>query len=171
MARPVKSKIKITKKKVHLHTAIFGAGCFWGVEEAFRTTAGVISTEVGYAGGHSAETDYERVCGGDTGHAEVVKVTFDSSKVNYHKLLEIFWRIHDPTQMNRQGPDMGTQYRSVIFYTTMEQKKEAIASMAEEQKYRARTIATAIEKATTYVKAEEYHQQYIKKGGRAACHI
>ncbi len=163
--------VKNVKKKVHVHTAIFGAGCFWGVEEAFRTTPGVVSTEVGYAGGHVENATYEQVCNDNTGHAEVVKITFDSSKTNYNKLLEVFWRIHDPTQMNRQGPDFGSQYRSVIFYTNALQKKEAQKSLAEEQKHRVRIIATVIERAKVYVKAEDYHQQYINKGGRAACHI
>lgn len=172
----IKSKIshsksinKISKKKVFLHTAIFGAGCFWGVEEAFRTTAGVVSTEVGYAGGTVANATYDGVCSGQTDHAEVVKVIFNSSKTSYKKLLEIFWRIHDPTQMNRQGPDVGTQYRSVIFYTNSGQKKDAGNSMREEQKHRPRTIATVIEKVGLYVKAEDYHQKYVMKTGKNVC--
>ena len=164
----VKSK-KITKNKIEI--AYFGAGCFWGVEEAFRTTSGVVSTEVGYAGGDVSDATYDQVCSDNTGHAEVVKVTFDSNKISYKKLLEVFWKSHDPTQMNRQGPDIGTQYRSVIFYTTPLQKKEAESSLISEQRRRGRTIATAIEKAGMYVKAEDYHQKYLMKRGVATCHI
>lgn len=165
------SKKEIVKKKNNLQIAIFGAGCFWGVEEAFRTTAGVVSTEVGYAGGSVENATYEQVCNKDTGHAEVVRVTFDSAKTSFKRLLEVFWRIHDPTQMNRQGSDFGSQYRSVIFYITPLQKKEAKKSMVEEQKHRKRTIATAIEKAELYVKAEDYHQKYLMKKGIASCKI
>ncbi len=167
---PTKKVKKLSKnKKSVLKTAMFGAGCFWGVEEAFRTTAGVISTEVGYAGGQIENATYEQVCNSDTGHAEVVKVLFDPTKVTYIKLLDVFWRIHDPTQMNRQGPDVGSQYRSVIFYMDGSQKRDALMSMAEEQKKRSRIIATVIEKAGLYVKAEDYHQKYVMKTGRNVC--
>lgn len=162
-------KKKVAKKTKTLQTALFGAGCFWGVEEAFRTTAGVVSTEVGYAGGQVKDATYEQVCSESTGHAEVVRVTFDPSKTSFRNLLEIFWRIHDPTQMNRQGPDSGTQYRSVIFYFDNSQKREAEESMRLEQKKLLRVIATAIEKAGLYVKAEDYHQKYVMKTGRNVC--
>ena len=174
--KAVKKEVKkVTKKKsakkTNIKIAMFGAGCFWGVEEAFRTVPGVISTEVGYAGGTLNGATYEDVCGGGTGHAEVVRVTYDSKKISYKKLLEVFFSIHDPTQVNRQGPDVGSQYRSVIFYFDDVQRREAEESMRKEQMKHARTIATSIEKASLYVKAEEYHQKYIFKGGRAACAI
>lgn len=151
--------------------AMFGAGCFWGVEEAFRKLPGVVNTEVGYAGGEFEDVTYEDVCQGDTGHAEVVKITYDPKKIAYKRLLEIFFSVHDSTQVNRQGPDIGYQYRSVIFYFDETQKKEAEDFIKKEQKKHARTIATAIEKASTYSKAEEYHQKYIMKGGKSACRI
>ena len=158
-------------QKTKTEVAMFGAGCFWGVEEAFRKLSGVISTEVGYAGGESENTTYSEVCSGNTGHAEVVKIIFDSGKISYKKLLEIFFSIHDPTQMNRQGPDVGYQYRSVIFYFDNFQKKESQEVLKKEQKKFSRTIATMIEKSSTYCKAEESHQKYISKGGKAACAI
>src|SRR3989344_4516134 len=158
-------------KTEKLKVIMFGAGCFWGVEEAFRILPGVVSTEVGYAGGKSKQVTYEEVCQGQTGHAEVVKVTFDPQKIHYKKLLEIFFSIHDPTQMNRQGPDVGYQYRSVIFYFDDTQKKEAEEQLKKEQKKYARVIATQVERVSTYSKAEEYHQKYIFKGGKAACKI
>lgn len=151
--------------------ATFGAGCFWGVEETFRKMPGVISTSVGYSGGHTDAPTYEQVCKGDTGHAEVVTLTFGPSIVSYDALLEKFWEIHDPTQMNRQGPDVGEQYRSVIFTHSPEQKATAEASLKEEQTKHDKPIATAIEEAKPFYKAEEYHQQYIAKGGHAVCHI
>lgn len=169
MKKRIKKIVKNKSKKLTLETAIFGAGCFWGVEEVFRTTGGVVSTEVGYAGGTVENATYQQVCSDETGHAEVVKVVFDNKKISYKRLLEIFWKIHDPTQMNRQGPDVGTQYRSVIFYTTPKQKKEAELSMKNEQKKRSRSIATIIEKITNYVKAEDYHQQYLMKSGKNVC--
>ena len=164
-------KIRKVSAKQKLQIAVFGAGCFWGVEEAFRTAIGVVSTEVGYAGGSVKNVSYERVCSDETGHAEVVRVTFDSSKTTFKKLLTIFWTIHDPTQMNRQGLDVGTQYRSVIFYFNRGQKKEAEASMTSEQKKQSRTIATVIEKAGLYVKAEDYHQKYLMKRGKGSCAV
>jgi peptide-methionine (S)-S-oxide reductase len=156
-----------------LETAIFGAGCFWGVEAEFRKIDGVVATEVGYAGGHTENPTYKQVCTDRTGHAEVVKVTYDPSKVSYDELLDLFWRSHNPTQVNRQGPDVGTQYRSVIFYTTPEQEAAARAS---KQKLEAsgrfrRPIATQIEPAGPFYRAEEYHQQYLEKRGMASCHI
>src|SRR3989344_1499568 len=158
-------------KTEKLKVIMFGAGCFWGVEEAFRILPGVVSTEVGYAGGKSKQVTYEEVCQGQTGHAEVVKVTFDPQKIHYKKLLEIFFSIHDPTQMNRQGPDVGSQYRSVIFYFDEYQRKEAEESLRKEQKKHDRTIATVIEPVSIYVRAEDKHQKYIFKGGRAGCMI
>lgn len=151
--------------------AMFGAGCFWGVEEAFRKLHGVTETEVGYAGGNYKAATYEEVCSGNTGHAEVVRITFDSEKIKYSKLVEIFFRIHDPTQMNRQGPDVGHQYRSVIFYFNSSQKKIAQDVLKKEQKKMGKKIATVIEEATTYIKAEDYHQKYLLKRGQESCQI
>ena len=149
--------------------AIFGAGCFWGVEEAFRTTKGVVSTQVGYSGGSYEKPSYEDVCSGITGHTEVVKVEYNSDKISYKELLKVFWEIHNPTQINRQGPDIGSQYLSVIFYFDEAQKKDAQSSLKEEQKNHDRPIATKIEKAKEFYKAEEYHQKYVMKTGRKVC--
>lgn len=153
--------------------AIFGAGCFWGVEEAFRQTPGVVSTAVGYSGGHVENPSYEVVCGGRTGHAEVVEVEYDPAAVSYEQLLDVFWENHDPTTFNRQGPDIGSQYRSAIFYLTPEQ-----ASAARQSKQRLeqagrfkRPIVTEITPASTFYRAEDYHQQYLAKRGQASCHI
>ena len=151
--------------------AIFGAGCFWHVEEAFRHLNGVLSTTVGYTGGILKNPTYEDVCTDKTGHAEVVEITFDSGKISYEDLLNVFWDIHDPTTKNRQGPDIGTQYRSVIFYHTLEQKTAAEKSkknLEQSRKYK-KKIMTEITKATTFYPAEEYHQQYLAKQGLAAC--
>ncbi|MDQ3197847.1 MAG: peptide-methionine (S)-S-oxide reductase MsrA [Verrucomicrobiota bacterium] len=153
--------------------ATFGAGCFWGVEAVFRQTAGVKDAVVGYAGGKMENPTYEAVCSDETGHAEVVEVTFDPSEVSYEALLEVFWRNHDPTTRNRQGPDMGSQYRSVVFYHSSEQKAAAESKMAELEKsgrFR-RPIVTLIEPAPTFYRAEEYHQQYLAKHGRTHCAI
>ncbi len=153
-------------------TATFGAGCFWGVEEAFRKTNGVVKTSVGYSGGHVPDVNYEMVCTGSTGHAEVVQVEFDPSVVSFDDLLAVFWDKHDPTQMNRQGPDVGTQYRSVIFFHSPEQEQTARASMEalrDAGRWR-NPIVTQIEPIGPYYLAEEYHQQYIKKrGGHGSC--
>lgn len=148
--------------------ATFAAGCFWGVEEEFRRAKGVIDTRVGYAGGRGKAT-YEQVCSGKTGHTESVEVTFDPAKILYDELLGIFWRIHDPTQKNRQGPDVGTQYRSVIFYHNENQKKAAEKSKQERQKNIERQIVTEIVPAKEFHKAEEYHQRYLEKRGRPFC--
>jgi peptide-methionine (S)-S-oxide reductase len=151
--------------------ATFGAGCFWGVEAAFRKVRGVVSTSVGYMGGSLDNPTYEDVCTDRTGHAEVVEVIYDPAAVSYEDLLEIFWKIHDPTTLNRQGPDRGTQYRSVIFYHTPEQEAQARASinkLKQSGKYK-REIVTAIEPASQFWKAEEYHQQYYEKTGRSSC--
>jgi peptide-methionine (S)-S-oxide reductase len=153
--------------------ATFGAGCFWGVEAAFRQVPGVVDTRVGFEGGTIPNPTYRQVCTNTTGHAEVVQVTFDPSRVSYDQLLEVFWDIHDPTQRNRQGPDVGTQYRSVIFYHTPEQEKAARASLARlaaSGRYK-RPIVTAIEPASQFYEAEEYHQRYFEKQGIApTCH-
>lgn len=158
-------------KSNNLKIAMFGAGCFWGVEELFRKIPGVTHTEVGYAGGNYESTTYEDVCKGDTGHAEVVRIEFDPKKVPYKKLVEIFFFSHDPTQMNRQGPDVGFQYRSVIFYFDKVQKKEAEEVMKKAQKKYTKSIATVIEPVSTYIKAEDYHQKYLLKRGQQSCHI
>jgi peptide-methionine (S)-S-oxide reductase len=149
--------------------AVFGAGCFWGVEEAFRTLPGVLETEVGYAGGHTSNPTYRDVCSHASGHAEVVKVTFDPSKVTFGQLLDVFWEEHDPTQVNRQGPDVGDQYRSVIFYQDEAQRHTAQESLQEHQKGLGRPIATQIVPAAPFFSAEEYHQQYLAKRGQASC--
>ena len=146
-------------------TATFGAGCFWGVEEAFRNVKGVISTEAGYAGGTVARPRYEDVCTGKTGHAEAVRLLYDPDEVSYDDLLAVFWSIHDPTQKDRQGPDTGTNYRSVIFYHNAEQKRLAVQSrdnLVRSGKFR-RPIVTEIVPATAFWRAEEYHQHYIEK--------
>jgi peptide-methionine (S)-S-oxide reductase len=153
--------------------ATFGAGCFWGVEAAFRQIPGVVATAVGYEGGTLANPTYKDVCTDRTGHAEVVEVEYDPARVSYEELLRVFWENHDPTQLNRQGPDWGTQYRSVIFVHTPEQEASASASLAERAasgRYR-RPIVTAITPAGTFYRAEEYHQQYLEKRGLASCHI
>jgi peptide-methionine (S)-S-oxide reductase len=153
--------------------AMFGAGCFWGVESTFQEVSGVVTTAVGFAGGHVPDPSYKRVCQGDTGHAEVILVEFDPAKTTYEKLLDIFWENHDPTQVNRQGPDVGDQYRSVIFTFTPEQKRAAEASRQRlQEKLGARKkIATQIEDAGPFYQAEEYHQRYFSKRGIApTCH-
>ncbi len=151
--------------------ATFGAGCFWGVEETFRRLAGVRSTRVGYAGGKVENPTYKQVCTDTTGHAEVVEVTFDPEVISYHDLLNVFWENHDPTTLNRQGPDWGTQYRSAIFYHSPEQKAEAERSKAAAQANFSKPIVTEITPAPPFWEAEEYHQQYLEKRGLANCHI
>ncbi|HEY7833933.1 MAG TPA: peptide-methionine (S)-S-oxide reductase MsrA [Ktedonobacterales bacterium] len=156
-----------------IEKAAFGAGCFWGVEAAFRQLPGVVATAVGYEGGRTQDPTYREVCSHTTGHAETVEVDFDPGRVTYDQLLAIFWENHDPTQLNRQGPDVGDQYRSVIFYFTPEQRAAAATSKAEREaahRYR-RPIVTLIEPATTFYRAEEYHQQYLEKRGLSSCHI
>lgn len=154
-----------------LAKATFGAGCFWGVEAAYRRLAGVRSTQVGYAGGSVENPTYKQVCTDTTGHAEVVEVTFDPSVISYHDLLEVFWDNHDPTTLNRQGPDWGTQYRSAIFFHSPEQEAEAQASKTAAQARFSRPIVTEISAAPPFWAAEEYHQQYLEKRGLASCHI
>ena len=151
--------------------ATFGAGCFWGVEAVFRQIEGVTGTEVGYAGGHTENPSYEDVCSHTTGHAEVVQVTYDPERVSYDELLDVFWGKHDPTQLNRQGWDIGDQYRSVIFFHDEEQREAAERSKAEldaSGRYR-KPIVTKIEPAPAFYPAEEYHQRYLEKQGRASC--
>ncbi len=145
--------------------AIFAAGCFWGVEANFRKVEGVISTRVGYTGGHFPNPTYKDVCSRETGHAEAIEITFDPSKVSYKGLLKEFWSIHDPTTLNRQGSDVGTQYRSAVFYLNLDQKKKAISvkKKLETSEYFERLIVTQILPASDFWEAEEYHQQYSEK--------
>jgi peptide-methionine (S)-S-oxide reductase len=153
--------------------AMFGAGCFWGVEETFHNLQGVTSTAVGYAGGTTENPSYEDVCSDETGHAEVVHLEFDPSQISYDQLLDVFWSNHNPTTLNRQGPDVGTQYRSVIFYYSLEQKAAAEASkqkLAASGKFN-RPIVTQIEPAPNFWRAEEYHQRYLAKRGQSHCAI
>jgi methionine-S-sulfoxide reductase len=138
-------------------------GCFWGPEENFKNKPGILETEVGYAGGNSSETTYEEVCSGNTGHAEVVKLTFDESKISFRKILDLFFKMHDPTQKDMQYPDVGTQYRSEIFYENEKQKQEATEFLNELNKKLNGQIQTNISKVKNYVKAEAYHQKYIEK--------
>ena len=156
-----------------MEKATFGAGCFWGVEAAFRRKRGVAATTVGYMGGRLANPTYRDVCTDRTGHAEVVQVEFDPEQVTYAGLLDIFWEAHDPTQFNRQGPDVGTQYRSVIFFHSPEQEEIARKSkgaLERSGRYREK-IATEIVPAQEFYRAEEYHQQYLEKHGAARCHF
>ena len=158
---------------VNSEKATFGAGCFWGVEAAFRQIKGVISTSVGYSGGSYQNPSYHDVCTGRTGHAESVEVTYDPARVSYDDLLRVFWENHDPTQLNRQGPDWGPQYRSVIFYHTPEQEAAAQASkerLDKSGRYR-RPIVTEIVPASQFYTAEDYHQQYLEKRGLSSCNI
>jgi peptide-methionine (S)-S-oxide reductase len=158
----------------NLEKATFAAGCFWGVEAAFRQVEGVVETAVGYTGGKKDHPTYEDVCSGTTGHAEAVQITFDPARITYEKLLSVFWSVHDPTQVNRQGPDIGTNYRSAIFYHTPAQKAAAEASKADLERsgrFGKRPIATEIAPASTFWRAEEYHQRYFEKHGLRACHI
>jgi peptide-methionine (S)-S-oxide reductase len=156
-----------------IEKATFGAGCFWGVEAAFRQVAGVKDTAVGYTGGDMKNPTYRDVCTDSTGHAEVVQVEYDPAEVSYQDLLRVFWENHDPTTLNRQGPDVGTQYRSVIFYHSPEQQQAARASKAALEnsgKFR-RPIVTQIVEAPEFYRAEEYHQRYLEKRGLASCHL
>ncbi len=154
-----------------MEKATFGAGCFWGVEETFRRLAGVKETQVGYTGGSLKNPSYEAVCTDRTGHAEAVEVSFDPAVISYHDLLNVFWDNHDPTTKNRQGPDVGTQYRSAIFFHSPEQEAEARRSRDEAQKRFKRPIVTEIVPAGEFWRAEEYHQQYLEKRGLSHCHL
>jgi len=156
-----------------MEKATFAAGCFWGVEATFRQLPGVISTRVGYTGGQLPNPTYKDVCTDRTGHAEAVEVEYDRAKVSYEQLLNVFWENHDPTQLNRQGPDWGTQYRSAIFFHTPEQESVANASkevLGKSGRF-SKPIVTRIVPATTFYEAEDYHQQYLEKRGLASCHI
>jgi peptide-methionine (S)-S-oxide reductase len=149
--------------------ATFGAGCFWGVEAAFRQLDGVTKTRVGYSGGTLEDPTYEDVCSHTTGHAEVVEVTYDDEEISYDELLNVFWRRHDPTQLNRQGYDVGDNYRTVVFFHDDEQRASAERSKENEQAGHDKPIVTQIEPAQTFYEAEDYHQQYLEKRGRSSC--
>jgi len=158
-------------EKANIQKATFGAGCFWGVEATFKQLKGVISTSVGYMGGTLENPSYQNVCTDETGHAEVVGVTYDSAVISYDELIDVFWKIHDPTTLNRQGPDVGTQYRSVIFYHDLEQESKAKASKERLQRsgtYK-RNLVTEIVPVSKFYRAEEYHQQYFEKHGISHC--
>lgn len=151
--------------------ATFGAGCFWGVEAIFQKIKGVVKTTVGYMGGNTKNPTYEQVCTDKTGHAEVIQITYDPEQINYEKLLDKFWEIHDPTQLNRQGPDIGTQYKSVIFYHNEMQKRFSERSKNRQQKNYNKKIVTEITPALEFYPAEEYHQKYYEKHGLTNCKI
>jgi peptide-methionine (S)-S-oxide reductase len=172
-SRPVDRAASVRKGEKRMETATFGGGCFWGVEAVFRQVPGVVATAVGYMGGTLRNPTYKDVCTDKTGHAEVVQVKYDPAKVSYEELLKVFFANHDPTTLNRQGPDVGTQYRSVIFFHNRAQ--EAAAQAAKNDLMRAgaysRPLVTAIEPAAEFWRAEEYHQQYLERRGLAQCHI
>ena len=156
-----------------METATFAAGCFWGVEEDFRRLPGVVDTAVGYVGGTVENPTYKQVCTDLTGHAEAVEVTFDPAKISYQSLLDAFFKLHDPTQWNRQGPDFGSQYRSAVFYHSPEQQEAAEAAKLALQNSKTfrRPVVTQVVPATTFWRAEEYHQQYLAKQGKSHCRI
>ena len=154
-----------------MENATFGAGCFWHVELAFQNVKGVLSTLVGYMGGNLKNPSYQDVCTNKTGHAEVIQLIYDPKLVSYEKLLDVFWSIHDPTSLNKQGPDIGSQYRSIIFYHSEKQKKIAFKSKEKIQKKFKKKIVTEIVKVSTFYKAEEYHQRYLEKRGLATCNV
>lgn len=155
-----------------MEKATFGAGCFWGVEETFRQLKGVVSTAVGYEGGNKEKPTYRDVCTDETGHAEVVQVSYDPQVISYEKLLDVFWHSHNPTSLNRQGPDVGTQYRSVVFFHNSQQEKAAQASKETIQKTGYKSpVVTQIVPAQTFWVAEDYHQQYLAKRGLSHCHL
>ena len=161
------------EEKQMTEIATFGAGCFWGVEAAFSRVPGVIEAVSGYSGGHTQNPTYKDVCTDETGHAEVVQVTFDPAKVSFEKLLEVFWTMHDPTQVNRQGPDFGSQYRTAVFFHSPEQEataKKIKAELNASGKFK-KPIATEITAASTFYRAEEYHQKYLEKRGATSCHF
>lgn len=167
-------KTMLKQKPVGLQTATFGAGCFWGIEEIFRKTAGVVETAVGYMGGEMKNPKYEDVCTDETGHAEVVQITYNPKEVSYDQLLGLFWQNHNPTTLNRQGPDIGTQYRSVIFFHTPVQQKIAQKSkeaLAKSGKWAGGEIVTQIVPVQQFYCAEDYHQKYLMKRGLDSCHI
>ena len=155
-------------------TATFAAGCFWGVEASFRQVPGVVATRVGYTGGRTEHPNYQEVCTGRTGHAEAVEINFEPDVVSFQELLDVFWSIHDPTQLNRQGPDIGTNYRSAIFTHSEEQRviaEESKEMIQESHRFRGRKIVTEIVPASVFWPAEEYHQQYFEKTGQKGCHL
>ena len=157
-----------------IEKATFGAGCFWGVEAAFAVLPGVTATAVGYEGGKLEQPSYKDVCTDSTGHAEVVELDFDPAQVSYEQLLDAFFILHDPTTLNHQGPDWGTQYRSAIFFHSAEQEAQALAKIEQltaEEHFKPRRIVTKVEPAQTFWRAEEYHQRYLEKRGLAACHF
>jgi methionine-S-sulfoxide reductase len=169
---PVGSPPRVSDDRLDdAQVATFAAGCFWGVEAAFREIEGVLETRVGYTGGQTPHPSYEQVCGHGTGHAEAIEVTFDSALVSYKHLLETFWRIHDPTTPNRQGLDIGSQYRSAIFVHDEEQASQAAESRDQEQANAANPIVTEITRAGPFYEAEGYHQRYFEKQGRANCAV
>jgi peptide-methionine (S)-S-oxide reductase len=159
------------RRNATMATATFAAGCFWQVEAEFRQTPGVLATEVGYSGGITENPTYRDVCTDRTGHAEVVRVEFDPEKISYENLLDVFWGLHDPTTVNRQGPDVGSQYRSAIYVHDAEQKDVAEASKARAQEHFSRPIVTEITPAEEFYPAEDYHQRYLEKRGLATCRI
>jgi peptide-methionine (S)-S-oxide reductase len=157
-----------------IEKATFGAGCFWGVEAKFAAMPGVTATAVGYEGGKLDNPSYKAVCTDETGHAEVVELDFDNEKITFEQLLDAFFALHDPTTMNRQGPDWGTQYRSAVFFHSPEQEQQAKAKIEEltnEGHYKPRRIVTQVVPSETFWRAEEYHQRYLEKRGQASCHI
>ena len=156
-----------------MEKATFAAGCFWGVEETFRALPGILDTAVGFMGGTTENPSYREVCTGRTGHAEVVQLEYDPARISYDRLLDAFWSCHDPTTKDRQGPDVGTQYRSAIFFHTSEQEaaaRQSIARLESERRFR-RPIVTMIEPASAFWRAEEYHQRYLEKQGAASCRL
>jgi len=155
----------------HAQRATFAAGCFWGVEAAFRELDGVLDVTVGYTGGTTADPTYEDVCGGASGHAEAVEVIFDPALVSYRQLLDTFWHIHNPTTLNRQGWDFGSQYRSAVFFHDPEQERLAVATRDSEQESLVKPIVTEIVPATAFYRAEEYHQRYFERSGYSACGV
>lgn len=161
----------MTDSGTRTELATFGAGCFWGVEATFRQLPGVVATSVGYIGGHTDHPTYEQVCSHTTGHAEAVQIEFDPTQVSYETLLDVFWENHDPTQLNRQGPDVGDNYRTVIFFHSPEQEEAAIKSKAKAQANFRKSIVTEIVAAPTFWPAEDYHQQYLEKRGMSSCAI
>jgi peptide-methionine (S)-S-oxide reductase len=171
--RPPRIELLANQTGETMAKATFAAGCFWGVEATFRQIDGVSSTRVGYTGGELKNPTYKDVCSDHTGHAEAVEVDYDPAKVKYDDLLQVFWENHDPTQLNRQGPDFGSQYRSAIFYHSPEQEQAARASKEKLEKSGrfSRSIVTQIVPAVTFYEAEDYHQQYLEKRGLATCHI
>ncbi|VVB98668.1 Peptide methionine sulfoxide reductase MsrA [uncultured archaeon] len=167
-------KNNMARKTAAREAAIFAGGCFWGVEEEFRKLPGIIETKAGYSGGHTQRPTYEEVCSGTTGHAEAVQIIFDPEKISYDELLKVFWESHDPTTLNRQGPDIGTQYRSAIFFSSQEQQKMAEkskSSLEKSGKYLHKRIVTQIVPAAEFWPAEEYHQKYLLKAGLESCKV